>query len=207
VDDDKPLLRSLQRGLKDAHRVTLAASIDEAIEAIANLGPFAAIISDVDIAGENGSVWLPTVPDVESGRTRGLIISGLDDSRGLERRAAGDGIGFVAKSDQDRSLLSALRSFLIRVSLGPALADALDDYVDDCEGTKEEKKLLVHAPWIRSGLIYLAVGKPKKTIEKQISTFLKKTPHGHLKDLVVDVFAHAWYWHIERERKKRRSGG
>lgn len=87
VDDEGPILRSLQREFSADHDLSVAYSAEEAIRLLEGPGSFDVVISDVSMPEMNGLDFIAEIAP-RYPYARFIVLTGNCDTETLERAAA-----------------------------------------------------------------------------------------------------------------------
>ena len=97
VDDDQNLLSSLKRQLRKKYRVTTAVGPENGLEAIATGGPFAAILSDLQMPGMDGIQFLSKAKEQVPDSVRIMLTGNADLQKAIQAVNEGHIYRFLTK--------------------------------------------------------------------------------------------------------------
>ncbi len=108
VDDEQNVLDGLQRNLRRAYSVEVALGSRAGLDAIANQGPFAVVVSDLRMPEMDGLAFLGRVRELAPDTTRILLTGNADLTSAIEAVNQGSVYHFLQKPCPKEILLSAL---------------------------------------------------------------------------------------------------
>ncbi len=97
VDDDSNILQAYQRALRKQLHIEPALGGAEALEAIANRGPYAVVVADMQMPGMNGVELLARVKEVSPDTVRMMLTGNADQQTALEAVNEGHIFRFMTK--------------------------------------------------------------------------------------------------------------
>lgn len=108
VDDEQHILASYRRQLRKDFDLDTASSGPEGLEAIQTNGPFAVIVSDMQMPGMNGVQFLSEARKIAPNSVRMMLTGVADQSTAAEAVNEGNVFRFLTKPCQSESLIRAL---------------------------------------------------------------------------------------------------
>jgi len=108
VDDEQHVLDGLQRNLRRAYAVEVAAGSRAGLAAIESRGPFAVVMSDLRMPDMDGLAFLRRVREIAPDTTRVLLTGNADLTSAIEAVNQGSVYHFLQKPCPKDVLLSAL---------------------------------------------------------------------------------------------------
>lgn len=125
VDDDPNILRGYKRQLRKRFQIETAAGGQEALEAIAADGPFAVIVSDMQMPGMNGAQLLTTARQAAPGSVRIMLTGNADQKTAMDAVNNGNIFRFLTKPCSPEALTNALEAGIEQYRLITAERDLL----------------------------------------------------------------------------------
>jgi response regulator RpfG family c-di-GMP phosphodiesterase len=111
VDDEPQVLDGYRRQLGRKYRMECASGGEEALERISTDGPFAVVVSDMNMPGMNGIQFLSKVRAVAPDTVR-MMFTGTDQSTAVEAINKGEILRYLTKPCTTEVLDSALEAGL-----------------------------------------------------------------------------------------------
>lgn len=108
VDDEQNILASYRRQLRKDFDLDTASSGPEGLEAIETNGPFAVIVSDMQMPGMNGVQFLSEARKIAPNSVRMMLTGVADQSTAAEAVNEGNVFRFLTKPCPSESLIRAL---------------------------------------------------------------------------------------------------
>ena len=125
VDDDVNLLDAVQRALRKQFNIDTAAGGADGLQKLANSGPYAVVVSDMQMPGMSGLEFLKQVQTAAPDAVRMMLTGNADQKTAMD--AVNDGRVF---------------RFLTKPCPPPTLAPALDSALEQFRLLSAEKELL-----------------------------------------------------------------
>ncbi len=125
VDDDVNLLEAVQRGMRKQFSIDTAVGGAEGLQKIANSGPYAVVVADMQMPGMSGLEFLRNVQTAAPDAVRMMLTGNADQKTAMD--AVNDGRVF---------------RFLTKPCPPPTLAPALDSALEQFRLLSAEKELL-----------------------------------------------------------------
>ena len=125
VDDDPNILAAHKRGLRKYFELDLALGGEEGIVAIRELGPYAAVVSDLRMPGMNGIEFLARVRELSPDTVRLMLTGNADLDAAMAAVNEGNIFRFLTKPVQTEMLIKALQAALEQYRLITAEHDLL----------------------------------------------------------------------------------
>ncbi len=125
VDDDVNLLEAVQRGMRKQFSIDTAVGGADGLQKIANSGPYAVVVADMQMPGMNGLEFLRNVQTAAPDAVRMMLTGNADQKTAMD--AVNDGRVF---------------RFLTKPCPPPTLAPALDSALEQFRLLTAEKELL-----------------------------------------------------------------
>lgn len=126
VDDEPNILQGFKRSLRRAYDVELAVGGPAALEAIAKQGPFAVIVSDMQMPEMSGVELLRQVQSINSQTVRVMLTGNADQKTAVDAVNQGNIFRFLNKPCSTEQLAQALDAGLEQYRLITAEADLLN---------------------------------------------------------------------------------
>src|SRR4051812_1655283 len=126
VDDDKNLLASCERNLRKQFQVETAEGGEIGLEKIASRGPFAVVVSDMQMPGMNGIQFLSTVKDRAPDSVRIMLTGNADVEVATGVVNRGNIFRFLTKPVPPEVLSKALEDALAQYRLVTAEKELLN---------------------------------------------------------------------------------
>ena len=108
VDDEQHILASYRRQLRKDFDLDTASSGAEGLEAIQTNGPFAVIVSDMQMPGMNGAQFLSEARKIAPNSVRMMLTGIADQATAAEAVNEGNVFRFLTKPCPSESLIKAL---------------------------------------------------------------------------------------------------
>jgi response regulator RpfG family c-di-GMP phosphodiesterase len=125
VDDDRNILQAYQRALRKRFHIATALGGDEALEKIRSEGPFAVVISDMQMPGMNGVEFLKRVRECSKDTVRMMLTGNADQQTALEAVNEGHIFRFMTKPCPPETFAKVLEAGLEQYRLICAERDLL----------------------------------------------------------------------------------
>ena len=125
VDDDPNILLAYQRALRKRFHIDSALSGGEALEAIANRGPYAVLVADMRMPEMNGVELLKRVKENAPDTVRMMLTGSADQQTALEAINEGHIFRFMTKPCPPKMLAKVLEAGLVQYRLIMAERDLL----------------------------------------------------------------------------------
>ncbi len=126
VDDDPVTLAAVKGQLKKHFNVTAVDGPAEALIKLTNLGPFAVIISDLEMPGMNGIQFLVKASEIEPDTQRIMLTGHAEFDSALDAVNEGRVYQFLVKPCPAEKLLNVVNSAVRLYNLEKAEAELLD---------------------------------------------------------------------------------
>ncbi|TWT50564.1 Hydrogenase transcriptional regulatory protein hupR1 [Rubripirellula amarantea] len=126
VDDEPNVLKGYQRHLRKSHDIELAVGGDEAIEAIRTQGPFAVVVSDMQMPEMSGVELLSKVRDINEHTVRIMLTGNADQKTAVDAVNEGNIFRFLNKPCSPEKLAQAIDAGLDHYRLVTAEAELLN---------------------------------------------------------------------------------
>lgn len=112
VDDEPMLLSSIQRMMRKHFPIQTATSGAEALEVIQSQGPFAIVVSDMQMPEMNGVAFLKRVSEVSKDTIRMMLTGNADQNTAVQAINQGDIFRFIHKPVDSKALSETLNAGL-----------------------------------------------------------------------------------------------
>lgn len=116
VDDDPNVLSGYQRGLR-RYQIEIAIGAEDAIEAVANHGPYAVVVSDMRMPRMNGIELLARIREISPDTVRMMLTGNSDQRTALDAVNEGHIFRFMTKPCPCEDLAKALDAGLAQYRL------------------------------------------------------------------------------------------
>ncbi|TWU60254.1 Hydrogenase transcriptional regulatory protein hupR1 [Rubripirellula tenax] len=126
VDDEPNVLKGYQRHLRKSHDIELAIGGAEALEAIASQGPFAVVVSDMQMPEMSGVELLSKVREVSEHTVRIMLTGNADQKTAVDAVNEGNIFRFLNKPCSPEKLAQAIDAGLEQYRLITAEAELLN---------------------------------------------------------------------------------
>jgi DNA-binding NtrC family response regulator len=143
VDDEQNVLDSYKRLLRDQFHVETAPGGGKALAAIHLFGPYAIVISDMQMPGMNGAEFLAQVRQLSPNTVRMLLTGYKDINHAIEAVNEGRIFRYLTKPCEKKDLVNA-------IELGLAQYHA---NVEAREAVKEAKEIKMQAATLSKALL------------------------------------------------------
>jgi DNA-binding NtrC family response regulator len=143
VDDEQNVLDSYKRLLRDKFHVEVAPGGGKALAAIHLFGPYAIVISDMQMPGMNGAEFLSQVRQLSPNTVRMLLTGFKDINQAIEAVNEGRIFRYLTKPCEKKDLVTA-------IELGLAQYRA---NVEAREAVKESKEVKMQAATLSKALL------------------------------------------------------
>jgi response regulator RpfG family c-di-GMP phosphodiesterase len=127
VDDEPNVLDSIRRGLRKKYEVETALSGAEALECLAVKGPFAVIVSDMQMPNMNGAQLLAKAKLAAPETVRIMLTGNADQQTAIDAINEGDILRFLTKPASNDQIVAALEAGLKQHRLIVAEREILDN--------------------------------------------------------------------------------
>jgi PAS domain S-box-containing protein len=117
VDDEASILAAYQRFLDAHYRVVTATSCREALTILSERGPFAVVISDLQMPGMDGVLFLSTIRELYPDTVRVLLTGQLDLQHALQAVNDGHVFQFLTKPCAPTTLNTAVAAAVAQYEL------------------------------------------------------------------------------------------
>lgn len=125
VDDDPNILQAYQRALRKQLNIVSALGGEEALKAIADQGPYAVIVADMQMPGMNGVELLAKVKEISPDTVRMMLTGNADQHTALEAVNEGHIFRFMTKPCPPETFAKALEAGLAQYRLITAEREVL----------------------------------------------------------------------------------
>lgn len=125
VDDDPNVLQAYQRALRKRFHIEPAFGGEEALQAVAEQGPYAVVVSDMRMPGINGVELLAKVSQIAPDTVRMMLTGNADQETALQAVNEGHIFRFMTKPCPPESFAKALDAGLAQYRLVTAERDLL----------------------------------------------------------------------------------
>lgn len=112
VDDDPNVLQAYQRALRKQFHIEPAFGGEEALQAVAEQGPYAVVVSDMRMPGMNGVELLAKVSEISPDTVRMMLTGNADQETALEAVNQGHIFRFMTKPCPPETFAKALEAAL-----------------------------------------------------------------------------------------------
>ena len=112
VDDDPNILAAMQRQMRKRFQIDTGMGAEEGLEAVANRGPFAVIVSDLRMPGMDGIQFLAKVRTLSPDSVRMMLTGNADLHAAMEAVNEGNIFRFMTKPCTPEALTMALNAGL-----------------------------------------------------------------------------------------------
>ncbi len=148
VDDERSVLKALQRNLRKEFDITLAAGGKAALDAIADHGPFAVVLTDLRMPDIDGLELLKQVRDHDQHIVRMMLTGNNDLNTAIDAVNEGNVFRFLTKPCRVEILRQALQDALRQHQLLTAERELLERTVAGSVRLMSEVLQLVDAPGV-----------------------------------------------------------
>jgi len=135
VDDEKNILEGYKRLLRDEFNVTTAPSGGQALAELQLLGPYAVVVSDMNMPEMNGAEFLAQVRQLAPNTVRMLLTGYKDIDLAIEAVNEGRIFRYLTKPCKKNDLVRAIKLALAQYHAN----------VDDNEAIKQAKEITLQA--------------------------------------------------------------
>jgi DNA-binding NtrC family response regulator len=125
VDDDPNVLQAYQRALRKQFHIEPAFGGEEALQAVAEQGPYAVVVSDMRMPGMNGIELLAKISEIAPDTVRMMLTGNADQETALEAVNQGHIFRFMTKPCPPEIFAKALEAGLAQYRLITAERDLL----------------------------------------------------------------------------------
>ena len=132
VDDDPNILQAYQRALRKQFDIETALDGEEALAAVINQGPYAVVVSDMQMPGMNGVEVLKKVKDIAPDTVRIMLTGNADQQTALEAVNEGHIFRFITKPCPPETFAKILVAGLAQYRLIRAERDILSKTFGAC---------------------------------------------------------------------------
>ncbi len=129
VDDEPNVLDSIKRGLRKKYKLETALSGAQALEKLTEDGPFAVIVSDMQMPKMNGAQLLSKAKVIAPETVRIMLTGNADQQTAIDAINEGDILRFLNKPASTEQLIAALEAGLAQHRLIVAERDILEQTV------------------------------------------------------------------------------
>jgi response regulator RpfG family c-di-GMP phosphodiesterase len=129
VDDEPNVLDSIKRGLRKKYKLHTALSGAQALEKLAQNGPFAVIVSDMQMPQMNGAQLLSKAKVIAPETVRIMLTGNADQQTAIDAINEGDILRFLNKPASTEQLVAAIEAGLTQHRLIVAEREILDQTV------------------------------------------------------------------------------
>lgn len=117
VDDEINILNGLKRQLRKQFDIFTAASGQDALQIVENEGPFAVIVSDMQMQGMNGIEVLERMQDISSETTRLMLTGNSDQQTAIDAVNEGNVFRFFTKPCSTEVLINGVETAIRQYQL------------------------------------------------------------------------------------------
>ena len=125
IDDDPNVLQAYQRALRKQFQIEIALGGEEALAAVINQGPYAVVVSDMQMPGMNGVEVLKEVKKHSKDTVRMMLTGNADQQTALEAVNEGHIFRFMTKPCPPETFAKVLEAGLAQYRLLRAERDLL----------------------------------------------------------------------------------
>ncbi|MHB0956294.1 MAG: HD domain-containing phosphohydrolase [Pirellulaceae bacterium] len=125
IDDDPNILQAYQRALRKRFHIEIALGGEEALAAVVNGGPFAVVVSDMQMPGINGVEFLQQVKKLAPDTVRMMLTGNADQQTALEAVNEGHIFRFMTKPCTPETFAKVLEAGIVQYRLIRAERDLL----------------------------------------------------------------------------------
>ena len=125
VDDDPNILHAFQRALRRQFHIEIAVGGEEALKTVIDKGPYAVVVSDMQMPGMNGVELLKKVKEHEGDTVRMMLTGNADQQTALDAINEGHIFRFMTNPRHPDTLAKALTAGLAQYHLIRAERDLL----------------------------------------------------------------------------------
>jgi response regulator RpfG family c-di-GMP phosphodiesterase len=126
VDDELNILEGYQRALRKEFHIDVAIGGEQGLEAIANRGPYAVIVSDMRMPGMDGIQFLSLVKKLAPNSVRMMLTGNADQQTAIEAVNEGNIFRFLTKPCSPEMLGKALSAGIMQYRLIMAEKELLE---------------------------------------------------------------------------------
>ena len=127
VDDEPNVLKSYARNLRDKYELTTCEGGEEALAAVAELGPFAVVVSDMRMAEMDGVEFLSRLKQQQPDTVRMMLTGNSDQQTAVDAVNQGDVFRFLNKPCTSADMALALDAGIEQYRLIRAEKDLLEN--------------------------------------------------------------------------------
>ncbi|HKX30787.1 MAG TPA: HD domain-containing phosphohydrolase [Blastocatellia bacterium] len=132
VDDERNVLEAYQRSLRKEFEIEIATGAAEGLEAVANRGPFAVIVSDMRMPHMDGIRFLARVKEVSPDSVRIMLTGNADQQTAIQAVNEGSIFRFLNKPCSPQNLAVALNAAIHQYRLTVAEKELLEKTLIGC---------------------------------------------------------------------------
>lgn len=132
VDDDACVLDAMKRNLRRAFDVHTAISGDEGLREIREHGPFAVVVSDMNMPGMDGATFLARVCEVAPNTVRIMLTGQADLTNAMAAVNEGNIFRFVTKPADPKIMARAMKAAFDQYQLITAEKNLLEETLNAC---------------------------------------------------------------------------
>lgn len=132
VDDDPNILQAYQRALRKQFHIEIALGGEEALAAVINQGPYAVVVSDMQMPGMNGVEVLKKVKEHAPDTVRMILTGNADQQTALEAVNEGHIFRFMTKPCPPETFAKILEAGLAQYRLIRGERDLLSKTFSAC---------------------------------------------------------------------------
>ncbi len=126
VDDDASILAAYQRNLRKQFPIDVALGGQEGLDAMANKGPYAVIVADMQMPGMNGVQFLTRAEEIAPDSVRIMLTGNADQKTAADAVNQGHVFRFLTKPCAPEELASMLSAALKQYRLVTAERELLE---------------------------------------------------------------------------------
>lgn len=112
VDDDTNILSAFQRQLRKKYALNIASSGEQGLEIIKQEGPFAVVISDMQMPEMDGITFLKKVQELSPGSIRLMLTGNADQQTAIDAVNEGNVFRFITKPCGSELLINSIEAAL-----------------------------------------------------------------------------------------------
>lgn len=127
VDDEPNVLDSIKRGLRKKYELDTALSGVEALERLNTSGPYAVVVSDMQMPNMNGAEFLSKAKVAAPETVRIMLTGNADQQTAVDAINQGDILRFLTKPASNEQIIAALEAGLAQHRLIVAEREILDN--------------------------------------------------------------------------------
>ena len=130
VDDDASILAAYQRNLRKQFPIDVALGGQEGLDAMANKGPYAVIVADMQMPGMNGVQFLTRAEEIAPDTVRIMLTGNADQKTAADAVNQGHVFRFLTKPCAPEELALMLSAALKQYRLVTAERELLEKTLD-----------------------------------------------------------------------------